>query len=98
MRDVDVTSGKNQTDFVLLGQLPAKFNAVADFEFCIAVVIESECSRAVPEIKIGVEQKRIFIDHFAFVTALRNFRRQSERATVAEQVAVAKLRPDDSAL
>src|SRR5205807_524140 len=41
---------------------------------------------------------RIFVNDFAFVASLRNFHRQSERPTVAEQIAIAKLRADDSAL
>src|SRR5437660_3906123 len=90
--------GKDQPDFILFSDLAGELDAIAQFEFGIAVVIKGERGRPVLKREIGVEQKRIFVNDFAFVASLRNFHRQSERPTVAEQIAIAKLRADDSAL
>src|SRR2546429_1813596 len=92
-----MTSGENQADFVLLCQLFGQLYAIAEFEFRITIVIEGERSRPVPEGDVGVEQKRVFVNELAFVTSLRNFERQRDRPAVAEEVALAKLRTNNSA-
>src|ERR1700730_18581432 len=91
-----MASGKNQTHFVLFRKLATELDAVANFEFGVAVVSESKCRRSIPETKVGVEQEWIFVKDFSLVAALRDFRRKRNRPAVAEHVPSPVLRADDS--
>src|SRR2546430_3498358 len=91
-----MSRGKDQADFILLGNFAGELDAIAQFEFGIAVVIKGKCGRPVPKGELGVEQKRIFINDLAFVASLRNFDRGRKRPAVTEQIALAKLSADDS--
>ena len=70
-----MTGGENQTGFVLLCELARQFYSITKLEFRITIIIEGERKQAVLETEIGIEKKRVFVENFAFVAALRNFRR-----------------------
>ena len=92
-----MAGGKDQTNFVLLGEFTTELNAVAEFEFGIAVVIKSKCGRSILKAKVGVEKEWIFVDDFGLVAALRDFRRNGNGPAVAEHVPIPVLSADDSA-
>src|SRR5206468_11455141 len=69
LRDLDVTDGEHQTCLVLFGDLPAEFDAIADFEFRIAVVIKGKRGRLVSKIEVGSKRERTFLTNFSLLAA-----------------------------
>ncbi len=92
-----MTGGENQPGFILLCEIAGQFNPVTKLEFRITIIIEGERKQAVLEAEIGIEKKGVFVENFAFVAALRNFRGDGNRASVTEQIAVAILHPENPA-
>ena len=81
-----MTDGKDQTGFVLFRYLAVELDPIAQLKLGVAVVIKSKCGRPIFETEVGIEKKRIFENKFAFVAALRNFRRDGEWPAVRDRV------------
>jgi hypothetical protein len=86
-----MTDGKNEGCLIVLGDFAAKFESSAQFEFCVTVEVERKGVRSGFEDEVCVEKKRIFVQKFASVAALRDLNRRRARAAGAEQIAIANL-------
>src|SRR5689334_9860591 len=86
-----MTRRKSQRCLVVFGNFATELESSTDFKFCVPIVIkrQSECSRC--ENKICIKEKRVLIQNFTSIAALRDLNRCGERTTVAEQIAVADL-------
>src|SRR5215510_12656783 len=96
--DVYTPKIEDQRGVIVFGDLAAEFQSCAQFEFCVAVVIESEGRSTGFENEICVEKERILVQDVASIAALRDLDHDRARTASAEQVSIANLRASKCAL
>ena len=65
-----MTRGDGQTELVEFRNLTSELESLAQFEFGVAIVSESESSKPGSKEKIRIEKERIFVQDLALVAAL----------------------------